>query len=133
MVNFDALLNYHMGKTQKASASEKLAEIIVEGIQDKKGSKIQVLDLRNIANAISDFFIICHGSSNRQVDSIADSVHDMVREQVGEKPINTEGKTQAEWILMDYVNVVVHIFQEEQRDHYALDELWADAKIKLID
>jgi ribosome-associated protein len=111
---------------------EKLAELIIEGIQEKKGKQIQLLDLRDINNAVCDFFIICHGNSNRQVDSIADSVLEIVREKKGEKPLNMEGKSQAEWILLDYINVVVHVFQEELREHYALDELWADAKIELI-
>lgn len=121
-----------MAKAHKASDSEKLAELIIEGIQEKKGKQIQLLDLRDINNAVCDFFIICHGNSNRQVDSIADSVLEIVREKKGEKPLNVEGKSQAEWILLDYINVVVHVFQEELREHYALDELWADAKIELI-
>lgn len=121
-----------MAKAHKASDSEKLAELIIEGIQEKKGQQIQLLDLRDINNAVCDFFIICHGNSNRQVDSIADSVLEIVREKKGEKPLNMEGKSQAEWILLDYINVVVHVFQEELREHYALDELWADAKIELI-
>ncbi len=121
-----------MAKAHKASDSEKLAELIIEGIQEKKGQQIQLLDLRDINNAVCDFFIICHGNSNRQVDSIADSVLEIEREKKGEKPLNMEGKSQAEWILLDYINVVVHVFQEELREHYALDELWADAKIELI-
>ncbi len=121
-----------MAKAHKASDSEKLAELIIEGIQEKKGKQIQLLDLRDINNAVCDFFIICHGNSNRQVDSIADSVLEIVREKKGEKPLNMEGKSQAEWILLDYINVVVHVFQEELREHYALDELWADAKIEFI-
>lgn len=121
-----------MAKAHKASDSEKLAELIIEGIQEKKGKQIQLLDLRDINNAVCDFFIICHGNSNRQVDSLADSVLEIVREKKGEKPLNMEGKSQAEWILLDYINVVVHVFQEELREHYALDELWADAKIELI-
>ena len=121
-----------MAKAHKASDSEKLAELIIEGIQEKKGKQIQLLDLRDINNAVCDFFIICHGNSNRQVDSIADSVLEIVREKKGEKPLNMAGKSQAEWILLDYINVVVHVFQEELREHYALDELWADAKIEFI-
>ena len=121
-----------MAKAHKASDSEKLAELIIEGIQEKKGKQIQLLDLRDINNAVCDFFIICHGNSNRQVDSIADSVLEIVREKKGEKPLNMEGKSQAERILLDYINVVVHVFQEELREHYALDELWADAKIEFI-
>ena len=121
-----------MAKAHKASDSEKLAELIIKEIQEKKGKQIQLLDLRDINNAVCDFFIICHGNSNRQVDSIADSVLKIVRKKKGEKPLNMEGKSQADWILLDYINVVVHVFQEDFREHYALDELWADANIELI-
>ncbi|MEZ4721240.1 MAG: ribosome silencing factor [Flavobacteriales bacterium] len=122
-----------MAKGKAAADSEKLAEIVVKGIQEKKGHSIKLLDLRNVGNAISDFFIICHGTSNRQVDSIADSVIEEVQKATGEKPFNTEGKRQAEWVLLDYVNVVVHVFQEQFREHFGLEELWADAEIKPIE
>lgn len=121
-----------MTKTPRAASSEKLAEIIIHGIQEKKGHQISCLDLRKVNNAISDFFIVCHGTSNRQVDSIADSVVEEVQKATGEKPINVEGKSLAQWVLLDYVNVVVHVFQEEIRQHYALEELWADAQIEQI-
>ena len=88
------------------------------------------IDLRKIGNSISDFFIICHGSSNRQVDSIAESVID----SIGDRPNSVEGRTNAEWILLDYVDVVVHVFQESVRELYSLEDLWADAPIeKIID
>lgn len=90
------------------------------------------MDLRDIGNAISDFFVICHGTSNRQVDAIADSVLDEVKKLTGERPVNTEGKQNAEWVLIDFVDVVVHVFQEKFREHYALEELWADASIEQI-
>lgn len=122
-----------MVKKNTSADSEKLAEIIIQGIQDKKGQTIRLVDLRKVNNAISDFFIICHGSSNRQVDSIADSVFEFVQKAIGEKPFNMEGKRQSEWILLDYVDVVVHIFQEKLREHYALEDLWADAQIKQIE
>lgn len=121
-----------MTKANAVASSEKLAETIIEGAIEKKGQELTLLDLRQLDNAISDFFVICHGSSNRQVDAIADSVIEQVQQQLGEKPINIEGKSQAEWILIDYVNVVVHIFQPEQRAHYAIEELWADAQIQHV-
>lgn len=112
--------------------SEKLTDIIIQGIQEKKGHSIVKMDLRKVGSAICDFFVVCHGSSNRQVDSIAGSVMEEVQKATGEKPFNTEGKQNAEWILLDFVNVVVHVFQESVRDHYALEELWADAGIEQI-
>jgi ribosome-associated protein len=118
-----------MAKKQASVNSEKLAEIIISGIQDKKGHQIKIMDLRKVQNSISDFFIVCHGTSNRQVDSIADSIVEQVQKISGEKPFNLEGKSLADWILLDYVNVVVHVFQEEIRSHYALEDLWADAII----
>lgn len=114
------------------SNSEKLAGIIIKGIQEKKGQSIIKMDLRDIGNSISDFFVICHGTSNRQVDAIADSVLDEVKKNTGERPVNTEGKKNAEWVLIDFVDVVVHVFQEKVREHYALEELWADASIEQI-
>lgn len=121
-----------MINSESSSDSEKLAGIIIKGIQEKKGQSIIKMDLRDIGNAISDFFVICHGTSNRQVDAIADSVLDEVKKLTGERPVNTEGKQNAEWVLIDFVDVVVHVFQEKFREHYALEELWADASIEQI-
>lgn len=121
-----------MAKRKKASDSEKLTEAIIRGIQEKKGINIVKMDLRNVSSAISDFFIVCHGSSNRQVDSIADSVVEEVKKTIGEAPFNAEGKSNAEWILLDFVNVVVHIFQDKFRDHYAIEDLWSDAAMQAI-
>lgn len=122
-----------MAKRKTSAASEKLTGIIIKGIQEKKGRSIKLLDLRNVGNSVSDFFVICHGTSGRQVDSIADSVVEQVQKTIGEKPFNTEGKRQAEWILLDYVNVVVHVFQEPFREHYAIEDLWADAKVETVE
>ena len=121
-----------MAKRKKDTDSEKLTEIIIRGIQEKKGLNIVKMDLRQVGSAISDFFIVCHGTSNRQVDSIADSAEEEVRKSTGEKPLNTEGKQNAEWILLDFVNVVVHIFQDKFRDHYGIEDLWSDAAIQVI-
>ena len=123
-----------MTKKNKLSNSEILAAQIIEGIKEKKGIEIVQIDLRKIGNSISDFFIICHGSSNRQVDSIAESVMDVVRDSIGDRPNSVEGRTNAEWILLDYVDAVVHVFQESVRELYSLEDLWADAPIeKIID
>lgn len=109
-----------------------LAEIIVKGIQEKKGKEIVVMDLKTTGSGIADFFVICHADSTTQVDAIANSVEDEVFKTIGEKPVFKEGHTNAEWILLDYINVVVHIFQKEQRDFYGIEKFWADAETKRI-
>lgn len=110
--------------------SDALSEIIVKGIQEKKGKEIKSLNLKELKNTVCDYFIVCHGSSRTQVSAIADSVEDFVRKTSGDKPWRIEGQTNAEWILIDYVNVVVHIFLEETRGFYQLENLWADAEVK---
>jgi ribosome-associated protein len=121
-----------MTKPKKASRSEELAGLIIEGIQEKKGLQIVKIDLRKIGNSISDFFVICHATSNRQVDAIAESVESVVKNQLGDRPNSVEGLQNAEWVLMDYVDVVVHVFQEKFRALYALEDLWADAPMEEI-
>lgn len=121
-----------MAKKQ-GSESEALAAIAAQGMQEKKGINIVIMDLRKLKSAFADFFVICHGTSNRQVDAIADGVEDEIRKLTGEKPLHREGTDTAEWILLDYVNVVVHIFQEEKREFYGIEELWGDAEVKKID
>ena len=110
-----------------------LADAVIKGMQEKKANRITLVDLREIQNAVCDFFVICHGESDRQVGAIAGSVEDETLKLVGDKPWHKEGKDNAEWILLDYVNVVVHIFHREARDFYDLESLWADAKIKEIE
>lgn len=112
--------------------TQKLVNAIVEGMAEKKAVKISVLDLRNIKSAPADYFVICHGESNKQTDAIYQSTDETVKKETGEKPWYTEGHTNSEWILMDYVNVVVHIFQKEKRDFYAIEDLWADAEVTTI-
>jgi len=89
--------------------------------------------LKNIPNAVSRYFVICHGTSRTQVEAIADSVENLVRKANGSKPWHKEGYENAEWILLDYVDVVVHIFQDQTRSFYKLEELWADAVISRYD
>jgi len=108
--------------------SSKLAESIIEGIRQKKGNKILTLHLGNIKNAICEKFVICQGSSRTQVEAIADSVKEHVKKELGVRPWHSEGYENAEWILIDYFDVVVHVFQQEIREHYKLEELWADAE-----
>jgi ribosome-associated protein len=113
-------------------ATESLVETVINGIQEKKGSRITVLDLRNIENMIAEFFVICEGDSNVHVDAVADSVEEIVRKDADEKPLHVEGKRNAEWVLLDYMNVVVHVFQKQVRSYYSLEDLWADAERKDI-
>ena len=118
----------------KPEASSGLVKkFVVEGLQEIKGQNITVLDLREIENAVTDFFIIAEGNSNTQVNSLADSVHKVVRENVGDKPWHIEGRDNSEWVLMDYVTVVVHVFQKGIREFYDLEGLWGDAEITIIE
>lgn len=117
-----------MAGRKKKSEAEMLSGIIIKGIQDKKGKDIVQLDLTNVKNSICDSFIICHGTSRVQVEALADAVEMEVNKAVGVKPSHREGFENAEWILLDYFNVVVHIFQEKVRGFYKLENLWADAE-----
>lgn len=115
-----------------STLSEKMSKVVVRGMQEKKALDIAVIDLRGIKNAIADFFVLCSGSSDTQLDAIADSVDGEVNKVFNENPWHSEGKTNKEWILLDYANVVVHIFRKDRREFYALENLWGDAKITQI-
>lgn len=121
-----------MAKTKNQSASAMLAGIIIKGLQDKKAIDIVSIDLKNIKNAISDYFIVCHGTSRTHVETLADAVQKEVKLAVGSNPWHAEGFENSEWILLDYVDVVVHIFQEPRRRFYNLEALWADAVVTEI-
>ena len=110
----------------------KLIEKIVIGISEVKGQDIEMIDLRKIENRICDFYVICSGNSNTHVSAILESVKRKVSKTLKEKPSHTEGEENAEWILLDYINVVVHIFQKPVRDFYRIEELWGDCKINTI-
>jgi ribosome-associated protein len=112
----------------KNDAAFLLASTVVEGILDKKGENIVCLDLRKIENAICDYFIICEANSNIQVEAIADSVEDTVKKKMGQRPYRSEGWENALWVLIDYVDVVVHVFERDTRQFYNLESLWADAE-----
>jgi ribosome-associated protein len=107
-----------------------LTDAIVEGMQNKKAKHIVSLDLRNLNNRVVDKFIICHGENDRQVEAIAREVEDHVFKTTNEKPWHREGFENKEWILLDYVNIVVHVFLQDKRDFYAIEELWGDAEIE---
>lgn len=113
-------------------ATQLLADAIVEGILEVKGRNISVLDLKGIHNRVCDYFIICQADSNTQVNAIAGSVEEMVKKLTGERPYRKEGFENSEWILVDYVTVVVHIFQTQIRNFYNLESLWADAEVTEI-
>ena len=109
-----------------------LVEKITEGLQEKKGQKIVVADLTGIEDTICNYFVICQGNSPTQVSVIADSVSNYVRQETGYKPTATDGMRNAQWIAMDYSDVLVHIFLPEIREFYNLENLWADAKLFYI-
>ncbi|MCF8218095.1 MAG: ribosome silencing factor [Bacteroidales bacterium] len=108
--------------------STELVNHIIEGIQDKKGKNIVTLNMKKLDNAVCDYFVICHGSSKVQVEAIADYVEETVRERANSKPFHIEGRENAEWILLDYFDVVVHVFVENMRSFYQLEDVWADAE-----
>ncbi|MBM1108017.1 ribosome silencing factor [Aurantibacter crassamenti] len=116
----------------KASADELIA-LILQGIEEVKGQDIRLLDLRELENTVCDYFVICNGTSNTQVNAIVGSVQKTVSKAIQDKPWHVEGSENAEWILMDYVNVVVHVFQKHIREFYDIEGLWGDAKITVLE
>ncbi|MCT4665337.1 MAG: ribosome silencing factor [Flavobacteriales bacterium] len=116
----------------KRKKIEAYKEIIVEAILEKKGQNITILDFEELENTSSDLFIICEGNSTTQLNAIVDSIEEFMRVHLGEKPWHIEGESNQSWILMDYVNVVIHVFTPETRHFYNIEELWADAKITQI-
>jgi len=118
--------------TKKIVNSDLLITEIVKGIEDVKGENISILDLREIENTVCDYFIVCDGNSNTQVSAISGSIQKKVSKAIKDKPWHVEGENNAEWILLDYVNVVVHVFQKHVREFYNIEGLWGDAKITNI-
>ena len=118
--------------TKKQVSTDDLITSILKGIDEVKGDNIQLLDLREIENTVCDYFIVCSGNSNTQVNAISGSVQKLVSKELKDKPWHIEGQANAEWVLMDYVNVVVHIFQKQFRDYYDIESLWGDAIITEI-
>jgi len=120
-----------MQKT-KASADELIA-LILHGIEEVKGVDINLLDLREIENTVCDYFIICNGTSNTHANAIVSSIQKTVGKAIQDKPWHIEGSENAEWVLMDYVNVVVHVFQKHIREFYDIEGLWGDAKVTMVE
>ena len=121
-----------MAKAKQASEKTDIAKFIIEAIQDKKGKEIKLVDLRNVSGAVCDYFIICHGESSTQIQAIAESVEKKVKSDLNEFPYGKEGLQNSEWILLDYVDVVVHLFRRETREFYGIEDLWGDAEITAI-
>ena len=112
---------------KKHKGTDQLITEIVRGIEEIKGQDIEILDLREIENTVCDYFVICNGTSNTQVNAIVNSVQKTVSKAIQEKPWHVEGSNNAEWVLLDYVHVVVHVFQKQIRDFYNIEGLWGDA------
>ena len=118
---------------KRTNETEILVSNVIKGIHEKKGQNVLKIDLRKFDGRIADFFVVCHASSNSQVGAICDSVEETVRKEAGEKPLRIEGLENCFWALVDYGNVVAHIFIEEYRSFYSLESLWADAEIEVIE
>ena len=119
-----------MVKNKSINESSHISELAVYGIQEKKGNDIIRLDLRNIHSSVADYFVICHADSATQVRAIANSVEEEIYKTLKLDPIHKEGLENAEWILLDYFDVVIHIFKTDKREYYGVEDLWGDAEIK---
>lgn len=122
-----ATLTNRRKRAARLTKNSKIIKTIIAAIQEKKGQNILSLDLRKIKEAVADFFIICEAGNQPQIRAIAEKVQDAVREKCGESPYHHEGMQQLHWVLIDYVNVVVHIMQPDTRKFYRLEEMWSDA------
>ena len=129
MTNLNALNTRKKSSVVRITRNSKIFKTIINAIQDKKGEKIVSLDLRKIPEAVADFFIICQASNTTQLRAIADFVETDVKEKTGELAYKHEGRQGQQWILIDYVNVVVHIMLPEPRKFYGLEEMWSDAPL----
>lgn len=128
--NINGIIQYYMQK-KTVTAQEVIGQII-EGIQEKKGKEIVVVDMLELGNSICDYFVICQGNSPTQVSAITDSIADMVREKCGKKPYAIDGLRNAQWVAMDYGDILVHVFLPDVRKFYDIEHLWADAKLTSI-
>ena len=124
------LLTSRKKGTGRLNRNSKIFKTIIRAIQEKKGEHIVSLDLRKIPEAVADFFIICEASNQPQIRAITDFVEEQVKKNCGENPYRHEGKQNLQWVLLDYVNVVVHIMHPEQRKFYKLEEMWSDASME---
>ncbi len=120
-------------KNLTTTPPEALLDAVIKGLDDVKGCDITVVDLKSVTHAISSFFVIAHGSSHTQVQALANSVEKVCWESLSEKPVSVQGMRNGEWTILDYFDVIVHVFHEETRTRYALEELWGDADIRKIE
>jgi ribosome-associated protein len=118
---------------KKEINNDVLLANIIKGIEEVKGNDITILDLRALENTVCDYFVICNGNSNTQVNAIVNSVQKVVSKELKDKPWHVEGADVADWVLMDYVHIVVHVFQKHIREYYDIESLWGDAKITTIE
>jgi len=118
---------------KKEIDTDQLITQIIKGIEEVKGNDINILDLREIENTVCSYFVICNGTSNTQVNAIVSSIQKTVSKALKDKPWHVEGSENAEWVLIDYVNVVVHVFQKHIREFYDIEGLWGDAKTTVIE
>lgn len=116
-------------KKQNEISTDELLNCIIEAIKEKNGKELKILDLQKIENSVCDYFVICHGTSNTHIDAITDKVYREAKEKLNELPFSKEGLENKTWILLDYGSIVIHVFQEEYRRFYNLEDLWADAQI----
>ncbi|MFW5759343.1 MAG: ribosome silencing factor [Cyclobacteriaceae bacterium] len=122
-----------MDKKKRRENSDELSKMVVKGMQEKKANQVTLLNLKKVPNSIADYFVICTGTSDTHLDAIADSVEKEVKENQHQNPWHREGNQNKEWILLDYVDVVVHIFKKETRQFYNLENLWGDAELIEVD
>ncbi|SHJ22465.1 ribosome silencing factor [Aquimarina spongiae] len=118
---------------KKEIGNDQLITQIIKGIEEVKGNDINILDLREIENTVCNYFVICNGTSNTQVNAIVNSIQKTVSKELKDKPWHVEGSENAEWVLIDYVDVVVHVFQKHIREFYDIEGLWGDAKTTVIE
>ena len=130
MEQLELLTNRKRKNTGRLTRNSKIFKAIIKAIQDKKGENIVSLDLRKVDEAVANFFVICEVSNPHQVRAIADNVEDLVKKQTGESPYHHEGKQALQWVLIDYVNIVVHVMLSERRKFYKLEEMWSDAPLE---
>lgn len=119
-----------MLKNKAINESTFISELAIHGIQEKKGNEIVRLDLRNINSSVADYFVVCHAESSTQVKAIASSVEDEIFKASKQHPFRIEGLEHGEWVLLDYIDVVVHIFKTDKREFYGIEDLWGDAEMK---
>jgi ribosome-associated protein len=120
-------------KRETKQSAEALVDFAVKGAQEVKAVDVTVVDLRKTKNSIADFFVICTGTSDTHVEAIMASIEKFIYLGLEEDPWRTEGKANREWILLDYVNVVIHVFQKQKRKFYGLEDLWGDAEVTYVD